>query len=77
MTGPSARATTVDSVLGATVEGDGLGNQAVNALATLSGAVAGVGFALLLGAAAPPTGAAVAAATESLRVAIPLFAPLR
>jgi uncharacterized protein (TIGR00297 family) len=31
---------TVDSVLGATVEGDRLGNQAVNFLATLSGALA-------------------------------------
>ena len=36
----------VDSLLGATVEGDRFGNQTVNFLATLSGAVAGVGFAL-------------------------------
>jgi len=37
---------TVDSVLGATLEGDAIGNQAVNLLATLSGAVvaAAVGF---------------------------------
>ncbi|ESP88443.1 DUF92 domain-containing protein [Candidatus Halobonum tyrrellensis] len=36
----------VDSLLGATVEGDRFGNQTVNFLATLSGAIAGVGFAL-------------------------------
>jgi len=66
---------TVDSVLGATVEGGRLGNQTVNALATLSGAVAGVALALLLGAASVPTGATVAAATESLRAAGPLSLP--
>lgn len=40
---------TVDSVLGATVEGEGLGNQSVNFLATLSGALLGAGLALLMG----------------------------
>ncbi|WP_435124699.1 DUF92 domain-containing protein [Halobaculum sp. D14] len=38
---------TVDSVLGATVEGDTVGNQAVNFSATLSGALAGIVFGLL------------------------------
>jgi uncharacterized protein (TIGR00297 family) len=40
---------TVDSLLGATVEGDQVGNQSVNFLATLSGAVLGAGLALLVG----------------------------
>ena len=39
---------TVDSLLGATVEGDRLGNQAVNFLATLSGGLASTILALLL-----------------------------
>jgi uncharacterized protein (TIGR00297 family) len=38
----------VDSLLGATVEGRWLGNQGVNFFATLSGAVAGAALALLL-----------------------------
>jgi uncharacterized protein (TIGR00297 family) len=41
--------TTVDSLLGATLEGSLLGNQGVNLLATLAGAVAGAGLALALG----------------------------
>ncbi|WP_227374668.1 DUF92 domain-containing protein [Haladaptatus halobius] len=40
---------TVDSVLGATVEGEQIGNQSVNFLATLSGALLGAGLALLVG----------------------------
>ncbi|GAA0226259.1 DUF92 domain-containing protein [Haladaptatus pallidirubidus] len=40
---------TVDSLLGATVEGDKIGNQSVNFLATLSGALLGAGLALLAG----------------------------
>ncbi len=43
---------TVDSLLGATVEGEGLGNQSVNFLATLSGAFLGAGLALVVGLAA-------------------------
>ena len=39
---------TVDSLLGAAVEGDLLGNQSVNFAATLAGAVAAVGFGVLL-----------------------------
>jgi uncharacterized membrane protein len=39
----------VDSLLGATIEGRGLGNQAVNFLATLSGAVVAVGGGLAFG----------------------------
>ena len=37
---------TVDSVLGATVEGTVVGNQGVNTLATLAAALTGVGAAL-------------------------------
>jgi len=40
---------TVDSVLGATVEGHGVGNQSVNFLATLSGALVAAGCGLALG----------------------------
>ncbi len=40
---------TVDSLLGATVEGEQLGNQSVNFLATFSGALLGAGLALLAG----------------------------
>jgi uncharacterized protein (TIGR00297 family) len=40
---------TVDSVLGATLEGSTLGNQGVNFSATLAGAVTGVAAALVLG----------------------------
>jgi uncharacterized protein (TIGR00297 family) len=40
---------TVDSVLGATVEGETVGNQTVNFLATFSGAVLGAVLALLVG----------------------------
>jgi uncharacterized protein (TIGR00297 family) len=39
---------TVDSVLGATIEGERVGNQAVNFLATLSGALVSVALAALL-----------------------------
>ncbi|WP_117594810.1 DUF92 domain-containing protein [Haloprofundus halophilus] len=39
---------TVDSLLGATVEGNRVGNQAVNFLATLSGAVVSIALAALL-----------------------------
>ncbi|MFC7137497.1 DUF92 domain-containing protein [Halobaculum litoreum] len=60
---------TVDSVLGATVEGDDLGNQAVNTLATLSGALAGVLLAVLLGAAPLPTPAALATVVDALAAA--------
>ena len=41
---------TVDSLLGATLEGQALGNQSVNFLATLGGAVAGAGLAVAVGA---------------------------
>ncbi len=40
---------TVDSLLGATVEGETVGNQTVNFLATLSGAILGAALALLVG----------------------------
>ena len=40
---------TVDSLLGALVEGDRIGNQAVNFLATLSGAIVAVGVWAALG----------------------------
>jgi uncharacterized membrane protein len=40
---------TVDSLLGATLEGHTLGNQSVNLLATLAGAVAGALLAVGLG----------------------------
>ncbi|MBX0294786.1 DUF92 domain-containing protein [Haloarcula nitratireducens] len=40
---------TVDSLLGATVEGTVVGNQGVNMLATLAAALAGVGVALVAG----------------------------
>lgn len=39
---------TVDSILGATVEGDRLGNQAVNFLATLAGALVSAGLAVVM-----------------------------
>ncbi|SEO29716.1 TIGR00297 family protein [Halogranum amylolyticum] len=39
---------TVDSLLGATVEGDRIGNQAVNFLATLAGALVSAGLAVVL-----------------------------
>ena len=42
----------VDSLLGATIEGRGIGNQAVNFLATLSGAVVAAGGGLAFGLAA-------------------------
>jgi uncharacterized membrane protein len=44
---------TVDSVLGATLEGDRVGNETVNFLATLSGALVSVLLALLLLPAGP------------------------
>ncbi len=40
---------TVDSLLGATIEGEKIGNQSVNFLATLAGALLGAGLALLAG----------------------------
>ena len=40
---------TVDSLLGATIEGGRLGNQSVNFLATLSGAVVGAGLSVAVG----------------------------
>jgi uncharacterized protein (TIGR00297 family) len=40
---------TVDSLLGATIEGGRLGNQSVNFLATLSGAVVGAGLSAAVG----------------------------
>jgi uncharacterized protein (TIGR00297 family) len=43
---------TVDSLLGATLEGESLDNQSVNFLATLGGAVAGALLALAVGAVA-------------------------
>jgi uncharacterized protein (TIGR00297 family) len=43
---------TVDSLLGATLEGDSLDNQSVNFLATLGGAVTGAVLALAVGAVA-------------------------
>ncbi|USZ67450.1 DUF92 domain-containing protein [Halorussus salilacus] len=39
---------TMDSLLGATLEGDRLGNQAVNFLATLTGALVGAGLAVVV-----------------------------
>ncbi|NEU56002.1 TIGR00297 family protein [Halorussus sp. MSC15.2] len=39
---------TMDSLLGATMEGDRLGNQSVNFLATLTGALVGAGLAVLV-----------------------------
>ncbi|WP_132059492.1 DUF92 domain-containing protein [Halorussus amylolyticus] len=39
---------TADSLLGATLEGDRLGNQAVNFLATLTGALVGAGLAVVV-----------------------------
>jgi uncharacterized protein (TIGR00297 family) len=45
---------TLDSILGATLEGGALDNQSVNFLATLGGAVAGALLALLVGAVALP-----------------------
>jgi uncharacterized protein (TIGR00297 family) len=39
---------TVDSLLGATIEGDRIGNEAVNLLATLTGALVSGGVALVL-----------------------------
>jgi uncharacterized membrane protein len=44
-----------DSLLGATVEGELLSNQTVNFLATLTGAVIGVGLAMGVGEIAMPT----------------------
>ncbi|MFC7070821.1 DUF92 domain-containing protein [Halobaculum lipolyticum] len=67
---------TVDSLLGATVEGDVLGNQAVNTLATLSGAVAGVLLAVLVGAVSTPSPAVLTAVVDALAVAVPTLAPL-
>ena len=40
---------TVDSLLGATVEGSVVGNQGVNMLATLAAALAGAGLVLAVG----------------------------
>jgi uncharacterized protein (TIGR00297 family) len=40
---------TVDSLLGALIEGERIGNQAVNFLATLSGAIVAVAAAVALG----------------------------
>jgi uncharacterized membrane protein len=40
---------TADSVLGASIEGDRVGNQAVNFLATLSGAAVAVALGVALG----------------------------
>lgn len=48
VTGGGVIGMTVDSLLGATVEGDRLTNQTVNFLATLAGALAGAAFALPL-----------------------------
>ncbi|MFC6730729.1 DUF92 domain-containing protein, partial [Natronoarchaeum mannanilyticum] len=45
---------TVDSLLGATIEGNSVGNQSVNFLATLSGGIAGTLFALAVGLAGLP-----------------------
>ena len=39
---------TVDSLLGALIEGDRIGNQAVNFLATLSGALVAVALGVAL-----------------------------
>ncbi|PSQ11981.1 DUF92 domain-containing protein [Halobacteriales archaeon QS_5_70_15] len=56
---------TVDSILGATLEGGALGNQSVNLLATLGGAVAGALLAV-----------AVGAVRLSLSMSLPLPLPL-
>ncbi|WP_435155341.1 DUF92 domain-containing protein [Haladaptatus sp. DFWS20] len=40
---------TVDSLLGATIEGEKIGNQSVNFLATLAGALLGAGLSLVVG----------------------------
>ncbi|WP_277555224.1 DUF92 domain-containing protein [Halobaculum limi] len=66
----------VDSLLGATVEGDRLGNQSVNTLATLSGAVAGVVLAVVTGATGLPTATTLGTAIESLATVLALFAPI-
>jgi uncharacterized membrane protein len=39
---------TMDSLLGATLEGDALGNQSVNFLATLTGAFVGASLAVVV-----------------------------
>ncbi|MXR41941.1 hypothetical protein GRX01_11410, partial [Halobaculum sp. WSA2] len=57
---------TVDSLLGATVEGDRIGNQAVNTLATLSGALAAVVLSVVTGAAAAPSPATLGALADAL-----------
>jgi uncharacterized protein (TIGR00297 family) len=75
VTGAGFVGMTVDSLLGATVEGDRLGNQAVNTLATLSGALAAVALAVAAGAAALPSTAAVAAVTDALASTAGTVAP--
>ncbi|MFC7096708.1 DUF92 domain-containing protein [Halobaculum marinum] len=64
---------TVDSLLGATVEGDELGNQAVNTLATLSGAVAGVALALLVGATPLPSSSALTGLANAFALLEPAY----
>ncbi|UIO99462.1 DUF92 domain-containing protein [Halobaculum sp. CBA1158] len=67
---------TVDSLLGATVEGDRLGNQAVNTLATLSGALSGVALAVAVGAASVPAASTLAAAFDAAALAVGVAAAL-
>ena len=77
VTGAGFVGMTIDSLLGATVEGDRVGNQAVNTLATLSGALAAVVLSVATGAAAAPSPAALAALADALAsvAAIVLQAP--
>ncbi|SHG81427.1 DUF92 domain-containing protein [Halobaculum gomorrense] len=76
VTGAGFVGMTVDSLLGATVEGDRLGNQAVNTLATLSGGFAGVALSVVTGAAALPSAAALSAITDALASVASAVAPL-
>ena len=66
VTGAGFVGMTVDSLLGATVEGDRIGNQTVNTLATLSGALAAVVLSVVAGAATPPSPATLGALVDSL-----------
>ncbi len=66
VTGAGFVGMTVDSLLGASVEGDRIGNQAVNTLATLSGALAAVVLSVVAGAAAFPSPATFGALVDAL-----------
>jgi len=66
VTGAGFVGMTVDSLLGATVEGGRIGNQGVNTLATLSGALAAVVLSVVTGAAAAPSLATLGALADAL-----------